>query len=315
MIRVSSAHKNFGKNRALDGLDLNVEKGSIYGLVGTNGAGKTTIIKAIVGIQRLDAGSVEVDEQKVYENPVIKSRIGYVSDDTSFLPGYSLADMGSYLEGIYRNWDSERFESLISDFNLDPRARISSFSKGMQKQAAIIIALSTMPDVLVLDEPIDGLDPVVRLKAWKHIIEDVSNRETTVLISSHNLREMEGYCDHIGIISDGRMVIERDLEDLKTDVHKVQLAFADAKKYAGEKATEGENSAGSADTDRYSGLNVLHSEKRGSVELLIIKDKREKIEEVIGAQEPAVFDMLPLSLEEIFIYELGGVSNEIDKVI
>lgn len=300
MIKVSAAIKRFGKIKALDGLDLNVNSGSIYGLVGTNGAGKTTIIKAIVGIQRLDEGTVTIDGEEVYENPSVKSRIGYVSDDSSFLPGYSMADMGAYLRGIYPEWDTERYNLMIEEFGLDPKMKLSSFSKGMQKQAALIMALSSLPDILVLDEPIDGLDPVVRLKAWKYIIDDVAERGTTVLVSSHNLREMEGYCDHIGIISEGRMVIERDLEDLKTDVHKVQVAFAG---HDGEQA------------DRYEDLNILHREKRGSVDLLIVKDRRENIEEIIGAMEPAVFDMLPLSLEEIFIYELGGVSNEIDKVI
>jgi ABC-2 type transport system ATP-binding protein len=297
MIKVSQVDKYFDRTKALDGLDINVEKGSIYGLVGTNGAGKTTVIKSIMGIQRPDAGSISVDGQPVYENPAVKSRIGYVSDDLFFFAGYSLLDMRKYLKGIYPDWNDERFENLVGQFGLDPKGKLNSFSKGMQKQAAIIMALSIMPDVLVLDEPIDGLDPMVRLKAWKYIIEDVAERNVTVLISSHNLREMEGYCDHIGIISNGHMVIERDLEDLKTDVHKVQVAFR--------------GNAG----DLYEPLNVLHRETRGSVDILIIKDKREKIEEVIGRAKPAVFDLLPLSLEEIFIYELGGADDEIRNII
>lgn len=297
MIKVRNVTKNFGSYRALDNLDINVETGSIYGLVGTNGAGKTTVIKNITGVQRPDLGDILLDGVQVYECPKIKERIGYVSDDMYFIPGYSLSDMAAYQRGIYPHWSDTRFSELIKDFGLDPGIKLSTFSKGMQKQASIILALSIMPKWLILDEPIDGLDPVVRLKAWKHIIDDVADRETTVLVSSHNLREMEGYCDHIGIISKGRMVIERDLEDLKSDVHKVQVAFADKSE------------------DAYGDLNILHSESRGSVDLIIVKDERETIERVISEKKPAVFDILPLSLEEIFIYELGGESDEIGKII
>lgn len=297
MIRVEKAVKRFGNIPALQELDLHVNKGSIYGLVGTNGAGKTTIIKALTGIQRLDSGTAAVGGEPVYEQPKVKENIGYVSDDTRFLPGFSLKDMGKLYRGLYPRWDEAHFQSLMKEFRLDPRMRLSGFSKGMQKQAALILALSLNPQVMVLDEPIDGLDPVVRRKAWKQIIEGVTEREMTVLISSHNLREMEGYCDHIGIISRGRMVVERDLEELKTDVHKVQVAFRKGKEFS------------------LDGLNVLHREERGSVQLLIVRDRREKIEEIIGKARPAVFDLLPLSLEEIFIYELGGESDEIGEII
>lgn len=297
MIRVEKAVKRFENTTALNGLDLHVEQGSIYGLVGTNGAGKTTVIKALTGIQRLDGGKVLVSGRPVYENPEIKGKIGYVSDDTRFLPGFSLKDMAGIYRGLYPGWNGEEFAMMAEDFHLDLRTRLSSFSKGMQKQAALILALSTAPTALILDEPIDGLDPVVRRKAWKHIIRGVSDREMTVLVSSHNLREMEGYCDHIGIISRGKMVIERDLEDLKTDVHKVQIASR-----KGEEIDCGD-------------LNILHREKRGSVELLIIRDKGERIEEIIGRSKPPVFDRLPLSLEEIFIFELGGESDEISGII
>ena len=233
----------------------------------------------------------------MYERPEIKGKLGYVSDDTRFLPGFSLRDMGRLYRGLYPGWDPARFQALTEEFRLDPRRRLAGFSKGMQKQAALILALSVSPEVLVLDEPIDGLDPVVRRTAWKQIIEGVADREMTVLVSSHNLREMEGYCDHLGIISRGRMVIERDLEDLKTDVHKVQVAFR-----KGEEAD-------------FEGLNILHRESRGSVDMLIVRNRRETIEEVIGRAQPAVFDLLPLSLEEIFIYELGGESDEIGEII
>jgi ABC-2 type transport system ATP-binding protein len=289
--------KKFDGVKALDGLNITVENGSIYGLVGTNGAGKTTIIKNIMGILKPDSGTIRIGGEPVFEMEEVKGKIGFVSDDLYFFPGYTLKEMGSYYSGVYPRWNNERFTDMTKNFALDMKKKLSSFSKGMQKQAAFILAMSTMPEYLVLDEPIDGLDPIVRLKVWKYIINDVAERRMTVLVSSHNLREMEGYCDHIGIISKGRMVIERDLEDLKSDVHKVQVAFREPQEHA------------------YEDLNVLHYEKRGSVDLIIVRDKKEKVEEVIGRYRPAVFDMLPLSLEEIFIYELGGVSDEIDGII
>ena len=297
MITVSNVSKMFGSVKALDDLSLHVKTGSIYGMVGTNGAGKTTIIKHIMGILRQDSGEITVGGEPVFENADIKAKIGYVSDDLYFFPMYTMADMAKYEAGIYPDWDEKRFEEMTAHFKLDKKMKLSSFSKGMQKQAAFILAMSVMPEYLVLDEPIDGLDPIVRLKVWKYIINDVAERQMTVLVSSHNLREMEGYCDYIGILSKGHMVIERDLEDLKSDVHKVQVAFREPKENA------------------YEDLNVLHFEKRGSVDLLIVRDKREKVEEVINRCDPAVFDILPLSLEEIFIYELGGVSDEIDGII
>ncbi|MCI2062881.1 MAG: ABC transporter ATP-binding protein [Eubacteriaceae bacterium] len=297
MIEVRNVVKKFDGVKALDGLNITVENGSIYGLVGTNGAGKTTIIKNIMGILKPDSGTIRIGGEPVFEMEEVKGKIGFVSDDLYFFPGYTLKEMGSYYSGVYPRWNNERFTDMTKNFALDMKKKLSSFSKGMQKQAAFILAMSTMPEYLVLDEPIDGLDPIVRLKVWKYIINDVAERRMTVLVSSHNLREMEGYCDHIGIISKGRMVIERDLEDLKSDVHKVQVAFREPQEHA------------------YEDLNVLHYEKRGSVDLIIVRDKKEKVEEVIGRYRPAVFDMLPLSLEEIFIYELGGVSDEIDGII
>ncbi|MBQ9015724.1 MAG: ABC transporter ATP-binding protein [Firmicutes bacterium] len=302
MIRVLNAEKRFDrKTKALDSLCIHVNKGSIYGLVGTNGAGKTTVIRSIMGILQLDAGEITLDGAPVYDNPKAKQRIGYVSDDPFAFRGYSLREMAAYTAGIYEGWNEERFARMSAEFALDPKGKLSSFSKGMRKQAALILALSVMPDVLVLDEPIDGLDPLVRRKVWKYIIDDVAEREMTVLVSSHNLREMEDYCDHIGIIADGHMVIERDLEDLKSDVHKVQAAFpggADVLAEIGSTA-----------------LHVLHHERRGSVDIAIIRESEETIRRTLAPYEPVLLDLLPLTLEEIFVYELGGATYEIDNII
>lgn len=297
MIEVKGVTKYFDNVKALDSLNINVKDGSIYGLVGTNGAGKTTIIKNLMGIYDIDSGEILISGEHVYENPDVKRKLGYVSDDMFFFHGYTLEDMRKFYKGIYHDWNDEKFNYLVRDFSLDIKRKISTFSKGMQKQAAIILALSIMPEYLILDEPIDGLDPIMRRKAWKHIIDDVASRNISVLISSHNLREMEGYCDYIGIISKGKMILERDLEDLKTDVHKVQVAF---------QGTSGRE---------FPEINILHRESRGSVDLMIIRGKKEVVEDVIGRENPIVFDILPLSLEEIFVYELGGENNEIKEII
>ncbi|MCQ4635246.1 ABC transporter ATP-binding protein [Anaerovorax odorimutans] len=292
MIRVEKISKNFDGFQALNNLDINVKKGSIYGLIGTNGAGKTTILNHITGILRPDSGRITIDGQPVYDNLKIKERIGYIPDDLYFLSSYTLKELSCFFKDIYPRWDQGLFESAVSRFRLETQRKLSQFSKGMQKQAAFALIMAAHPDYLILDEPIDGLDPIVRKLVWQLVMDDVADREMTVLVSSHNLREMEGVCDCIGIISAGSMVIERDLDDLKSDVHKIQVAYR------------------SMPEDPYAGLNILHRERRGSVDLLIVREKKEKVESKILDTHPAIFDMLPLSLEEIFIYELGGADNE-----
>lgn len=297
MISVAKVDKSFDGFKALDALDINVKRGSIYGLVGTNGSGKTTIIKHITGVLKADTGEIKIDGENVYDNEGIKERVGYIPDDLYFFSSYNLREMAAFYKKLYPKWNGERFEAMIKQFNLDRRRKISRFSKGMQKQAAFSLVMSTMPEILILDEPIDGLDPIVRKLVWKYIVDDVAEREMTVLVSSHNLKELEGICDSIGILSHGHMVLERDLDDLKSDVHKVQLAFAEPTEEPLKK------------------LNILHRETRGTVELLIVRNRREDIEEEVNKYNPLIFDVLPLSLEEIFIYELGGVDNEVEGIL
>lgn len=301
MIKVENVTKTFDHFKALDSLCLNVPKGSIYGLVGTNGAGKTTIIKHITGIIRPDCGSITINNQEVYDNQEVKKHLGYIPDDLFFFSTYSLKEMSGFYSKIYPDWNWERFKVMTEQFALDEKRKLARFSKGMQKQAAFILTMSAMPDYLILDEPIDGLDPIIRKLVWKYVVEDVAEREMTVLVSSHNLREMEGICDSIGIISKGHLVLERDLDELKSDIHKIQVAFKQ------ENCGNGFNP--------YEGLNVVHRETRGTVDLLIVKNKREDVEKAIEKHNPLIFDMLPLSLEEIFIYELGGADHEIQSII
>lgn len=298
MIKISEVEKSFDGFKALDCLNINVKRGSIYGLVGPNGSGKTTIIKHLTGVLKPDEGTIEINGEPVYENEKIKEIIGFIPDDLYFFATYNLKEMSKFLRGIYPKWNQDRFEKIVTKFGLDSKRKISKFSKGMQKQAAFALTMAQMPEVLVLDEPVDGLDPIVRKIVWNYIIEDVAEREMTVIISSHNLREIEGVCDSVGILEKGKMLIERDLDELKTDIHKVQISFGERKD--------------DVDTENiYEGLNVMFRETRGSVDLLIIKEKQERVEEILRSKNPVLMDMLPLSLEEIFIYEIGGGESEI----
>ena len=296
MIQVLDVTKTFDGFTALSNLNLNVRKGSIYGLVGTNGSGKTTILKHITGVYRPDSGSITVEEEPVYNNLRLKQRTGFIPDDLYFFGSYNLREFSKFYSSLYPAWSQERFEHLLQLFELDPKRKLSRLSKGMQKQAAFILTMSANPDYLILDEPIDGLDPIVRKLVWKFIVEDVADREMTVLVSSHNLKEMEGICDSIGILDHGKMIIERDLDELKSDIHKIQVVFGDTVE------------------NPYEGLNILHKESRGSVDLLIVRNPKDDVSRILEANHPVVLDLLPLSLEEIFIYELGGGNSEIKNI-
>jgi len=290
MILIENLVKTFDGFTALNKLNLCVDKGSIYGLVGVNGAGKTTIIKHVAGVYRQDAGSVQIDGMPVYENIAVKERIGYIPDDLYFFPGYSIGGLCSFCGGLYKKWDQNRFQEMINLFGLNKRSKLGKLSKGMQKQAAFAVAMSKTPDVLLLDEPIDGLDPIARRHVLKYIMEDAAARGLTVLISSHNLKELEGVCDTVGIVKNGSMAVERNLDDLKSEILKVQLAFAP------------DGRAGGSNPDRHSGLQVLHRQKQGGVEVLVIRGQASEIEDKIRNMHPLLYDILPLSLEEIFIY-------------
>ena len=297
MINVRNLHKKFDRTQALDGIELTINRASIYGLVGTNGAGKTTLIRHMAGILKPDEGEILFDGEPVLENTALKQKIGLVPDELYFPKGYSISDMVRIYSGTYDNFNEERLHELTQLFRLDEKAPLKGFSKGMKKQAAIALALASMPEYLLLDEPIDGLDPIVRKLVWKQIVDDVADREMTVLVSSHNLRDLESICDYVGIIDDGKTVMERDLESIREGINKVQVAFAKD----GEEAIEK--------------LNVLHREKHGSVELIITRDSAETIEEVLAPANPLILDVLPLTLEEVFIYELGGEKYDFSEIM
>ncbi|MBE6993849.1 MAG: ABC transporter ATP-binding protein [Ruminococcaceae bacterium] len=296
MIEIQDLVKTFDGFRALDGLTLHVPQGGIYGLVGPNGSGKSTVIRHITGIYRPDSGSVTVGGQPVYENVAVKRRIAYISDDVYAFLSASLKDMKEFYRGLYPQFDTQRYEQLREAFPLDERKAIRHLSKGMQKQAAFWLAMCCRPDYLVLDEPVDGLDPVMRRRVWGILMNDVAERGTTVLVSSHNLRELEDVCDHVGIIDRGRVLIERSLSELQDNIVKLQIAF------------EGE-------APELSGLDVLHRSAAGRVQTLIVRGCQAEVEQVAASLRPLFYDLLPLTLEEIFIYELGGDDNDLKNAV
>lgn len=287
MVQIENLTKEFDGFIALNQLNLNIKKGSIYGLIGVNGSGKTTAIKHIAGIYRQDSGQVLIGGKPVYNNAQLKALVGYIPDDLYFFPQYNMKSLSKFHAKMYKNWNEDRYRRFLSLFDLNDKKRVGKFSKGMQKQVAFIFVMSIMPDVLLLDEPIDGLDPIVRKTVFQEIIDDVAERQMTVLVSSHNLKEMDGICDSIGILKKGQMMIERDLDDLKMDVHKIQLAFSEAP----------------ASLRTSLGLEVLHEESRGNIKLLVVRGKENEVMERVKRLNPLVYDNLPLTLEEIFLYE------------
>ena len=299
MIKAQGVVKTFGDFKALDELRLHVEKGSVYGLVGPNGAGKTTFIKMLCGVYKGDGGLIMVDGKEPYENKEIKEKMICISDDLYFYPTYSILDMAKFYAGIYPKWDWDMFEKLKEIFRIDVKRKARRLSKGMQKQVAFWLGLCTRPEIMVLDEPVDGLDPVMRRNVWKLMLQAVAEREMTVLVSSHNLRELEDVCDHVGILHKGRVVIEKSLDDLKGNVHKLQLAFE----------------SGAFPEELEKELNVLDKSGFASVSLVIVKGEVEKIGEVVKKYNPVVFDIIPLTLEEVFIYELGGMGYEFETIL
>lgn len=299
MIEVKDVVKTFDGFRALDGLTMTVPKGSIYGLVGPNGAGKSTILRHITGVYRQDSGQVLVDGAPVYENTAVKARIADIPDELYYFISATTRDMMKFYRGFYPRFDRKRYEVLRDVFsNVKEKHPIRRLSKGMQKQSAFWLALCCKPDLLVLDEPVDGLDPVMRRQVWSLLMQDVAEYGTTVLVSSHNLRELEDVCDHVGILSHGKVLVERALSDLQDNVVKVQVAFAEQTAPAWPQ-----------------GLEILHSSQVGRIHTLIVRGGGKRAGERLAALQPILMDVLPLTLEEIFIYELGGEDYAVREIV
>ena len=297
MIEVKNVVKRFDGFTALDGASLSVPTGSVYGLVGPNGAGKSTIIRHLTGLYRQDEGTVAIGGEDVWENAGLKARVAAIPDDWYYFLQSTVRDMMRFYKGFYPRFSMERYEKLKEVFSIDEKRVIRRLSKGMQKQVAFWLALSCMPDYLILDEPVDGLDPVMRRQVWSLVMGDVAERGTTVLVSSHNLRELEDVCDHVGIMDKGKVLLERSLAQLQDNMVKLQVVFQD-----------GVNEV-PAD------LPVLHASKIGRIHTLIMRMNAQEAAARLAVYDPMLVDAVPLTLEEIFIYELGGADYAVKDIV
>ncbi|MDD6239147.1 MAG: ABC transporter ATP-binding protein [Oscillospiraceae bacterium] len=297
MIEVKNVVKTFDGFTALNDATLSVPTGAVYGLVGPNGAGKSTIIRHLTGIFRQDSGTVQLGGEDVWENAALKARIAAIPDDWYYFSTATIRDMMRFYKGFYPQFSTERYEKLKEVFNLDEKRPIRRFSKGMQKQAAFWLALSAMPDYLILDEPVDGLDPVMRRQVWSLMMGDVAERGTTVLVSSHNLRELEDVCDHVGILHHGKVLLERSLSELQDSICKIQILFGDTPPV------------------ELPGLKILHESAAGRLKTYIVRGGPDVTQAKLAVYNPLYVEALPLTLEEIFIYELGGMSYEVQDIL
>ena len=297
MIEIRDLKKSFEGFTALDGVSITGAIGSVYGLVGPNGAGKTTLFKHMTGAFIPDSGTITIDGEPVFENPALKARIAYIPDDLYFFPQANLLDMKKFYKKVYPVFDEDRFRKLGEVFPFDARKSLRRLSRGMQKQAAFWLGICLRPDYMILDEPVDGLDPVMRRKVWSVLMQDVAERNMTVFISSHNLRELEDVCDHVGILHQGKVLLERSLTELQSNILKVQIAFKD------EPPAEMEE------------LNILHRQSSGRVWMYIVRGEKDAVLERLHAFSPLLVDALPLTLEEIFVYELGGMDYAVKNII
>ena len=300
MIQVNNVVKEFDGFRALDGVNMNVNRGDIYGLVGPNGAGKSTLIRHLTGVYRQDAGEIFIDGQPVYENRDIKDKIAYIPDDLFYYMQADTLDMMKFYKGIYSNFDENMFYRMQEFFpNIDVKRNIRRLSKGMQKQVAFWLTICCKPELMILDEPVDGLDPVMRRQIWTILMSEVEDKKMTVLVSSHNLRELEDVCDHVGIMNKGKVIIERSLSELQGNISKIQVACP-----VGMPKLPPE-------------YKVLHMSNTGRVYTMIVKGNPKEILQAIETDQgrPMVVDALPLTLEEIFIYEMGGEDYEVKDIL
>lgn len=297
MIQINALTKKFGDFTALRALDCTIPSGCVYGLVGSSGAGKSTLLRLICGVYKPDGGNVTLEGKNIYENPALKSRMVFVPDELYFLPQASMRRMAQAYAAVYPAFDFSRFDELTAQFKLDPRANLSTFSKGMRRQAATILALSCRTDFLFLDETFDGLDPIMRNLVKKTLYADVAERGATAVLTSHSLRELEDTCDQLALLHKGGIVFESDVQNLKTTLFKVQIAFAH-----------------DYDHTYFRGFDVLNFAKQGSVSNLIVRGDRDKVIETLRQKSPILMEVLPLTLEEVFLYEMESLGYTFDDI-
>lgn len=298
MIKALNVTKKFDNITAVDNVTAEIKDGTVFGLIGTNGAGKSTFLRMATGILKPDSGSIKINDKEIFDNIDTKSKFFYISEEQFFFNNATPEDIKNYYANVYKNFDIERYNNLMNSFGLDKKRKIKTFSKGMKKQVSVICGICSMTDYLFCDETFDGLDPVVRQAVKSIFAKDIEERNLTVIIASHNLRELEDICDNIGILHKGGMLLSKDLEDLKLDIHKVQIVFKD-------KLPE----------NIFNDLNIIKNDTRGSLNVLTIKGDFENINSYLASLEPVFFEMLPLTLEEIFIVETEGLGYDIKSFI
>ena len=298
MIRIDKLSKKYDKDYVLNDLCCSIKDNSIYGLVGANGSGKSTLLRIIMGIYEADKGIISVDDESVYDNEVIKQKMVFIPDDLFFYPSYTLLDTAKYYESMYRNFDMNYLKELASTFNLELNKKISTFSKGMKRQCAIICAIATNADYMFFDETFDGLDPVIRNTMKKVLIKQMNKKNTTIVMTSHNLRELEDICDNLGLLYKGGILFESEIDTLKTNMVKVQISL--------------DRDFGEYD---FKDFDILNFKKQGSVATIIIKDFDDKNRKRLEKMNPIILDYLTLTLEEVFIYEMEALGYEFNKFI
>lgn len=298
MITATDLTKKFDGFTALNSLNCSIPEGCIYGMVGSNGAGKSTLLRLISGIYKPDGGKIEIDGQEVFDNNAVKGRLVFVPDELYFLQRSNLIRMAKLYSSVYERFSYDRFKQLLDVFKLNPNALIGTFSKGMKRQAATILALSCNADYILFDETFDGLDPVMRNLVKNLLYNDVLERKATAVITSHSLRELEDTCDQLSLLHKGGIIFESDVDNLKTSLFKVQVAFADE-----------------YDRSRFEGIDILSYSKHGSVSSLIVRGDREETAAKIKSMQPVLFEILPLSLEEVFVYEMDALGYEFSEVL
>ena len=298
MIKITNLSKSYGDKKVLEDLNCTIKTGSIYGLIGANGAGKSTLLRIIMGIFQKNSGSIEIDGKEISDSEEFKQKLVFVPDDLFFFKNYSINDMVIFYSKLYKNFDKEFAIKMFDKLKLNRKQKIQTFSKGMKRQTALVCALATNADYMFFDETFDGIDPVIRNFMKKVIAEQMEKKETTIIMTSHNLRELEDICDNLGLLHKGGILFESDIDSLKTNMFKIQISLP--REFSKED---------------FQNLNVLSFKKTGSVATVILKGEREGYEKILEDMNPIILDFLPLTLEEIFIYEMEVLGYEFDTII
>ena len=299
MIEINGVNKSFGEIKALDNIIATIQEGSIFGLVGTNGAGKSTLLRVLCGVLKADTGMALIDGEDIYENPHAKEKVCFLSDTAYFFPNSTIKTMQDYYAIVYPEFNKERFGELVEKLGLDMNRKINTFSKGMKKQVSVLLGICTGTKYLLCDETFDGLDPVMRQAVKSIFALELMNRDFTPIIASHSLRELEDICDHVGLLHNGGILLSKDLEDMKFHIHKVQCVIQDPVKEE-ELLTE---------------LHVLQHDKRGSLLTVVARGTRQEILMSIEDKNPLFSEVLPLTLEEIFISETEVAGYDVKNLV